>query len=176
MVFERMQVWRGGLLRLRIYMPFVLVAAALAAGGCGGGSSDARSAEPLPNSASSPRSQLIARADAICRRLNTKIAAHKPANLGLAEIARGAPRNAAFEKTALEELRKLTPPASMARDWRRMIAYRILLMEELVELGRYAKAKDARGIKTLTASKKRLHGKLFTTATHGGFKVCPQIG
>lgn len=155
-------------------MSLVLVAAALAAGGCGGGSSDARSAGPLPDG--SPRSQLIARADAICRRLNAQIKANKQSSLRLNEIARFAPRNAALEATALKELSKLTPPASIARDWHQVIAYRRTLMEELVKLGRYAKANNARAIHKLAASKKRVHQKLLATATRNGFKDCPQIG
>jgi hypothetical protein len=119
---------------------------------------------------------MVVRADAICRRLNTQIEANKQANLGVHEIARFAPRNAALEKAALKELSKLKPPASIARDWRQVIAYRRTLLEELVKLGRYAKANNTQAIHKLAASKKRAHQQLLTIATRDGFKDCPQIG
>lgn len=115
---------------------------------------------------------MVVRADAICRRLNTQIEANKQASLSATEIARFAPRNAALEKTALKELSKLKPPASIARDWRQVIAYRRTLMEELAKLGRYAKANNTQAIHKLSESKKRVHQKLLTIAKRDGFKDC----
>lgn len=189
MELERTQLLRDGSSCLRVCVSFVLVAAALAVGGCSGGASEtepsqllstshAGSTGPLPSGdpPSPSQARLIARADAICRQLNTEIIATKLANLSAREIARGVPRNAALEQRALTELSKLRPPASIARSWRQVIAYRTTLMEELVKLGRDAKANDAAGIQTLTASKKRVHGELSTTARRAGFKDCSQVG
>jgi hypothetical protein len=191
---ERTQVRYDGLSRLRVCVSFACVAAALVAGGCGeNSSSTARTgqssslnhagstgsiASSRPPSSGDPpsRSQLIARADVICGRLNTKFAAGKATGVGMREIARFAPPHAALEWTALAELSKLAPPPSIARDWRQMIAYRRTLAEELVELGQDAKANDAAAIKALTASKKRVHGELLTTATRAGFKDCSRVG
>lgn len=177
-------------------MSFVLVAAALAAGGCSGGTSETKSSQTSSNGsgqalsssharpAGSPpssaegspaRSQLIARADTICKRLDTKLAAISPANLSMREIARFAPPRAALEQAAVMELSKLAPPASIARDWQQLIAYRRTLMEELFELGRDAKANDAAGIRALSASKKLVHQKLLTVATRDGFKYCSAV-
>jgi hypothetical protein len=118
---------------------------------------------------------LIARADTICRGLDTKRAAVNPANLSMREIARFAPPRAALEQAAVTELSKLTPPASIARDWRQVIAYRTTLTKELFKLGSDAKVNDAPGIRALAASKKLVHQKLLTVATRDGFKYCSGV-
>jgi hypothetical protein len=169
---------------------FVLMAAVLAVGACGGGSGDPKSRQTLSlghaglagalhfgasgasGAAGLPQSPFIARADAICRGLDSRLAAVKPASLRVPEIARFAPPRAALEKTAVTELSRLTPPRSIARDWRLMITYRRTLAEELAKLGQNAKVGDARGIQALAVSKKRVHQKLFTVATREGFKYC----
>ena len=119
---------------------------------------------------------MIAGADAICGRLNAKFAAGKATSLRVREIARLAPSRAALERTTATELSKLTPPASIASDWRQIIAYRKTLAEELVKLGQDAKLNDAAGIRALAASKKRVHGQLLSTATRDGFKDCSRVG
>jgi hypothetical protein len=160
----------------------VLVAATLAAGGCGDGSSQTpasgatRSSGSLPSGGPLSRSELIARADAICLRLNNELAATAAKSVGMREIARVSPRHAALEQTAVMELSKLTPPASIARDWRQIVAYRQTLAEELALLGRYAKVKNARSVRALAVSKKHLHRQLTTVATRDGFKRCSRLG
>ncbi len=168
-------------------MSFLLVAVALAAGGCSSGvsetessqtlsSSHSRSDAPPPSKDDSPaRLQLIGMADTICKRLDTKLATVNPANLSAGEIARFAPPRAVLERTALAELSKLTPPASIARDWGQVIAYRRTLMEELFKLGRYAKIDDTSGIRALAVSKKRVHQQLLAVATRDGFKYCSGV-
>jgi len=162
----------------------LVAAAMLAAAGCGGSSTAAPSGsaasrteptESRTSNDSAARSRLIAKADAICRRLNRELAA-APSRLEARQIASSAPRNAALERRALAELGRLRPPASLARDWRQIIAYRRTLAEELAELGRYAKAGDVPAMKALGASKKRVHQKLSELATRDGFKDCSRVG
>jgi hypothetical protein len=153
----------------------------LAAAGCGGGSSgtgstNAGSTASIPSGDSPAERRLIATADAICGRFNTEIATTKPAGVGASELARSAPVNASLEQAALRELSKLTPPASLAGDWRRVIADRRTLAEELVKLGRYAKANNAAGIRALVVSKKAMHRELLKTATRAGFADCARVG
>jgi hypothetical protein len=121
-------------------------------------------------------SAFIARADAICRRLNAEIAKAKSKNTSLSEIARVAPSNAALEQAAVGELAGLTPPASIAREWRQIVAYRRTLAAELLTLGKDAKAKDSAGVQALAESKKSVHKKLSALGTKAGFKDCPQVG
>jgi hypothetical protein len=118
------------------------------------------------------RARLIARAEAICERFNAEIAAVAAKNTSVAEIERQVPRNAALELAALGELSKLTPPSTMAREWRAILGYRRALVGQLVELARAAKQSDARAISTLTAAKGREHELLLSAATHAGFRSC----
>jgi hypothetical protein len=150
------------------------LAVLLAAAGCGGSSKS-----EAPGSGSSVTSvataRLIATADAICERLDARLARTTPVHLDSRTIARSAPQNAALERAALTELGKLAPPASLADDWKQIIAYRRTLADELARLGRYAKANDTRAVKALAVSKKRVHEKLFALAARDGFRVCSQV-
>jgi hypothetical protein len=151
------------------------VAAVLASAGCAG-SSKSESTGSGSSSASAAIARLIATADAICQRLDARLASATPVHLDSRTIARSAPQNAALERAAVTELAKLGPPASLAEDWKQIIAYRRTLADELAALGRFAKANDTRAIKALAVTKKRVHEKLFVLAAHDGFRVCSQVG
>ena len=160
-------------------MLFLLGAIALA--GCGGSSSGAGSREGSSSASSTPgsslaRSAFIARADAICKRLNAEIAKVKPKSRSLPEIARVAPIHAAVEQAAVSELSQLTPPASIAREWQQLVSYRRALATELAKLGRDAKTMSSASIRALTASKLRVHKQLLAAGAQAGFKDCPQVG
>jgi hypothetical protein len=119
---------------------------------------------------------MIARAEAICTKLNAALASGPRVGVNPRKIAAAAPRNAALERTATEQLSHLRAPASIAADWRQIIAYRRLLAVELSRLARVAKAGDLSRIFALSASKKSLHGRLSALATRDGFKACARIG
>jgi hypothetical protein len=153
---------------MRPLVSFVLVAAVLLAG-CGAASSG-------PQGQSPAQAELIAKADAICRRLNVEIATTKPKHLGVHEIARLSPVRANLEQATVKDLSKLTPPASIADNWRQLIGYRRRLAEELAKLGRSAKAHDVAAIKALTSSKLRVHRQLLIVGRHSGFKACALVG
>ena len=157
----------------------LLIAAMLAVAGCGGSSKAQPSGsvtESRPTKESAGANGLIAKADAICRRLNVELAATASTGSEAHQLALSAPRHAALERHALAQLGKLAVPASLARDWRQILAYRQTLAEELVKLARYAKTNDTRAIQALGASKKRVHQKLTELATRDGFKDCSTIG
>jgi hypothetical protein len=90
------------------------------------------------------------------------------------EIARIDPHHAVLEQTATSELARLTPPPSLAHDWRLILAYRRRLANELATLARAAARKDATAIQALAASKKQLHLQLRRLATRDGFKECAE--
>jgi hypothetical protein len=170
----------------------VLTAAALA--GCGGASTEAGShADSTSTTTGTPTQQttnttaprparavtrvaLVRSADAICARLNARLAADKPVNKGLAEIARVSPVHAALELRAERQLARLTSPAPLAREWRTILAYRRTLAEELKSLGSAAAAKDRRTIQSLTASKLRVHRQLAALARRLDFGACAEVG
>jgi hypothetical protein len=165
-----------------------LGALALVVGGCGGSSATAGSSSTSVGTTSAQRSDpsrgggavagstQLAVAEAICNRVNTSIAASKPANASLPEIARIVPRNAAIERRAAAELTKLRPPASIARDWRLVLGYRRTLAAELGTLVSDARRQDLAAIKVLSAAKRRVHQELLATASRAGLKECGRAG
>ena len=92
-----------------------------------GVSADTLSGAPLAGGALSANG-LIAQADAICSRADREIAVVTPAGLDAREVASVAPADAVIEQTAVSELDRLNPPAQMAGDWRRIVAYRRTLL------------------------------------------------
>ncbi len=168
----------------RLCAVLALGAAVLAAAGCGGGgSSQTTASATTPGSTASATSSspedagLITKAEAICSRLNrTVTSAVVPGALDPRKIAAGAPRNAALERAAAEELSRLKAPATMAADWRKIVTYRLTLATELSELARAAQARRTVSITALAASKKRVHQQLSALAKRDGFKACARIG
>jgi hypothetical protein len=158
--------------------------------GCGGGASGSSASHGSASTTSvgastggstihgAPLSagELLIRADAICRRLNTELAATKGKGVSARQIVLSVPRNIALESGSLEELAKLVPPSSRVRGWRRLLAERTKLAEELTLLLKAAKRNDAAAMTTLITSKKRSHAALLKIATSLGFKDCSTVG
>jgi hypothetical protein len=180
---------------VKLRASILTVALALVAAGCGtsskttstassSASSHGSAAATHTTSASTPSSPTAAssdppftvKAEAICERLNDAIAAEKPTGGGVREIKRIVPRRVALESASVEELSRLTAPASVAGAWRRMLAYRRTLARELAELLSDARHNDLTAIRALTASKQRMHRRLAATAAAAGFKVCARVG
>lgn len=159
------------------------VGVALAAGGCGGSGGASRTAtaaaaeraETAPSRGNVPPPQFVARAEAICSRVN-KALEKAPANPAIVQVVRVGSHNAALERSAVAELGKLRPPASLARDWGRIVGYRRALAGELVKLARYAQTGDVRGLSAVAASKGRLHKELSQLATREGLNDCARVG
>jgi len=163
--------------------PLWLLVCLLVLAGCGGGAKKSSSnttgglataARPTAPDSSS-RGQLIARAEVICRQLNTALSTNAPASQTVAEIVRKGPARAALEQRAVRELRRLTPTASIAGAWRRVLGYRRTLANELAQLVGYARRNDLAGIKSLAVSKQHAHRALYQVATHAGFKACAVV-
>jgi hypothetical protein len=122
------------------------------------------------------KTQLIAKADTICKRLDKEIADASPVGLEPRKIAAVAPPHVAAERVALKELGMLKAPAAMAGDWRQIIAYRRTLAAELAKLGSAARAGDLTTIIALAGSKLHEHKLLSALATRDGFKDCSKVG
>jgi hypothetical protein len=86
----------------------LLLVGAMSIGGCGGSSHT----KPLT------RAELIARADAICRRILTEVDWPKAKAQTLRSVV---DRLAALEEQAANELEQLTPPASMYDEYRTIV-------------------------------------------------------
>jgi hypothetical protein len=165
----------------------LLLIGAFAIAGCGGSSSatpgaatqssasasTASTASSAPSAASAP---FVAQAEAVCRRVNAEIVALDAKAGTAAEVKRVVPPTIAIERKGIAALGKLDPPASLARDWRRMLDDRRKLAVMLGGLLDAAKKNDGTSIKPLAASKKRVHVSLTKTATANGFKDCAKVG
>ncbi len=161
----------------------LLIAGTPSFAGCGGSSTAASKSVSTNSPASSPapasslsRQAFVTKADAICQRLDARIARVKAKSASLREIERIAPPHTALEQAAASELGTLSPPAAIAREWRASVTYRRMLAEELLTLVQAAKANDSARIKALAASKLSVHKKLLAAGTHAGFKYCSQVG
>lgn len=164
-------------------MVLVLLAVALPIGGCGGGSSagsaaqaDAHGGTAAKPSAGSGEARFIVKADAVCGRINKKIEAIKAKSASPGEVKRIIPLTLSIEQHGLVALEQLEPPASLARDWRRMLGYRQTLARELAQLLELARKNDGTSLKPLSASKKRVHNALAKAAAADGFRACAKIG
>jgi hypothetical protein len=153
---------------------------ALVACGAAGTTTSSKTAKPArapasgaPDPSSSP---FLARADTICARINAEIVALKANSASSAEVKRVVPPTISIERKGIAALEKLSPPASLAQDWQRMLGYRRTLARELGELLDAAIRNDGTSVAPLAASKRRVHASLSQTATADGFKDCAKVG
>jgi hypothetical protein len=178
--------------RRRALVLLFLAVLALSIAGCGGGSSTAAPAgssasgsgtaaanvrrTPSSSDPALSKSQLVARADTICKRLNAEIVARETPGASVQEVIRVVPGNASLEQEALKQLAKLSAPASLSRDWQQILAGRRTLATQLLALVQDAKHDDVRAMQALSAQKKRVHGTLRAVATRDGFRDCSEVG
>jgi hypothetical protein len=167
---------------------FALAAVALSAAGCGGGSSTAATGNVAASSPSAAtgknaqasgalsKPQLVAQADAVCKRLNTELARVQAKSETAQEALRVVPRNIALERRALAELNGLRPAPSLAKGWAQIIADRKVLVDELAKLLDDASKGDKAGIRKLAQSKQLAHTTLNQAAKAQGFKDCGVLG
>jgi hypothetical protein len=111
--------------------------------------------------------------DGICQRVLTKLSS-KPVQTAQ-DAARLEPQNAAYEQTALGELSKLTPPASLTNDWKQILASIQTTAHNTAKLGEYAKANDVQGMRRLLITTGNGSEHTVAKAKHDGFKVCERI-
>lgn len=148
-----------------------LAATVLAVSSCGGSTGSSRHLT---------RAELIARADVICRRLNTKIAATDAGGEGggLGQLLLSL---AAYEQAVAVELRTLTPPASMADGWGQMVGGAQTLAGATAKLGEYEQAhnnelfKPSPTIRGASTAVREGTRRMTAAAQREGFKDCAQI-
>jgi hypothetical protein len=148
----------------------LLVLAAVVIAGCGSG-----------QGASSSQSKLIAQADPICASASAK-RAEANAKLGVVSslssptvlkvIAETAPSVSAYENEAVAKLRRLSAPASIAKDWQTMLSGLQQLADATQQLGVYAKHKQAAAAEKLIAKSKNTRSQLLAIASRDGFANC----
>jgi hypothetical protein len=160
--------------------------AALLIVGCGGGESNAkpaRASSPSPPTSSSAqvargrlsKKELVAQADAICKRVNTEILVPKSQSPSRQESEQTVGHNLAVERTALGSLSGLHPAKSVEHRWRRILSDRRMLAAELVEYLSDLRRNDQRAIQALGLSKTLAHSTLKGDATRFGLKDCAVV-
>lgn len=138
------------------------VIATVALTGCG-------STKPLT------RAQLVSDANTLCSHVQAKMKATGAAKTPQ-EVAEVAKKLASFEQQQLEAMRKLTPPASMASDWKQMIEGAEEITEDAgtlsadIQLKKHNAADEA--MKQFGATEKRL----APIVQRDGFTSCAQLG
>lgn len=143
-------------------------AAVLVVLGCGGSSTPTSSTSPSTSSTLSTstvsRADLIAKADSICRRVNAGRSHARPRRrLTPSQVV-------AYEREEYNEFAKLTAPASMSADWRRIVAdTRELagLLAKFVGLNGPAQQRLLRALG-------KVNGDMIATAKRDGFNDCAQ--
>lgn len=132
----------------------------LAGGGCGG------SPKPLT------RAQLLARADVICQRVSKKLSSVTiKAQKDLIHVL---PQIAGYEQQSLADLSKLVPPASLANDWKAIVADAQTIADDTAKLAESAKAKDLKTEHALLAEIGKVQQHAASIAKRDGFKQCSQ--
>jgi hypothetical protein len=147
--------------RNRRVVALALTATTLLASGCGGSSGSSR---PLT------RAELVAKANAICTRVNARLTSSLVRNPQ--ELTRIAPRMVSFEQTALTELTHLNPPASLADDWQQIVAGAETLVEDTAWYSEDARTNNLKGMHDLLASAEKIQRRIRATATRDGFNDC----
>jgi hypothetical protein len=156
-----------------------LAATTLAASGCGGTTKSSSQAAPPAQAESHTqtgpltRTELIAKADAICSRVNAQLAS--TAIRSTHDYARLLPQVAAYEQTELAELGKLTPPASMASDWQQILASTRTLAGDTAKIAEYAKSNNLKAARALLTTATTAQQQMLATAKRNGFKDCSRL-
>jgi hypothetical protein len=155
--------------RLLLLLP--LVVALLS--GCGGSEASSGS------TGSSARAQLIAKADPICeatikRRLEEekRLSAASTSGPPLKALASSAPGLAASQSRAVSQLRELSPPATLAKDWQSMLAALQQLATDTARIGAYAKEKNVKALEKVVRTGGGTRRRLASIATRDGLAPC----
>ncbi len=174
-----------------------LTTIALVASGCGGSSkkttsqteasNQAASSTQTTTSASTPTStsttsapatppltqaQLIAMADPICKRANAKRSAVTLTTVS--SYSRLLPL-AAYERTELAELRRLTPPNSIAHDWSLILGDTKTITEATAKLGASPTSGRVVGIHELFLEAANAERQMLVITKRDGFKDCAKF-
>ena len=116
------------------------------------------------------RAELIAKADEICFGINAKVNSTKLGSLE--EAARQMPILAAYKETAVVEMSRLVPPASMEAAWKQIVASARALAHDTAKLGEYARENRSREIPQVFAAAGKTNAQMTTVARRNGFKDC----
>jgi DICT domain-containing protein len=119
------------------------------------------------------RSQLAAKAEPICAHIQEKLGAVFSAK-SPQSVSHAAAEFAAYDRQATAELAKLSPPGSMASDWKAIVTGYEVAGSAVAKLGQDAiPTKDKPGSGDVTAFTDAQHNRTVT-AQRNGFNHCAQ--
>jgi hypothetical protein len=130
--------------------------------GCG-------SAKPLS------RAQLVDRTDALCTRVQKKMKTVGPAD-GAQGLARVARKLASFEQQELESMRMLTPPTSLASDWKALIEGVEEISESAATLSTDVRFKQNKHAIEALKQIGQVERRVSVIVKRDGFKNCEGLG
>jgi hypothetical protein len=159
-------------------------ATTLVAAGCGNSTSTTTSTTTASTSSEQPsslasnttqtspltRTELIAKADAICQRISTRRNLLKFGRS--ASLAVILPQLAAYQQALATELSKLTPPTSMTGTWTQILADARTLASSTAELNQYAQTNNAKAGRPLPAIFAHARLELRATSKSVGLTAC----
>lgn len=175
--------------RMRI-ITVATMAAALAVSGCGSGGSGKAAANSntvkevsatvtgtTSSSAPSPttlgRGEFVAKANAICKRVNTYLGA---VNIRTrAEYGTVLPELATHERVAFAELGKLAPPASLATAWKQLVTGGQALADDTTRLGEIIASHKSSASRALVDSANEIQKSMHGAARRAGVVQCAQF-
>lgn len=122
------------------------------------------------------RAQLIAKADAICKRVTTRLQASGANHANTpAQLERLAKSLATYEQSAFDELGALVPPAALEADWKRFVAGAQTLAESTTKLSQDLATKARAKIQALITSAEATQKQMVAIAKRDGMKACEQV-
>lgn len=120
------------------------------------------------------RAQLASHANALCIQLQNKIKQVGPARTtqGLAHLAH---KLAGFEQQQLEAMHKLTPPASMASDWKQMLQGAEEIAEAAGTLSTDVQLKKQKAADEALKQVGKVEQRIKPIAKKDGFTSCEEL-
>jgi len=172
----------------RSHLAAFALAAPLLIGGCGGSKSSDKSKSTaqtpstaqtqLPGPSAPPgkplsRSVLIAKADAICARVNARRSSIKLRSIQ--DYTTQLPPLAAYERASATELSRLAPPASIAKDWNRLVTDTRTIAAETLKISEYADAQSRVRGDTAFLAVNSAQRQMASIASRVGLRECGQV-
>lgn len=149
-----MPISKRAVARLSVALAAVVVA------GCGG-------------SSTLSRADFVKQANAVCKRVNTKITSAGQAT-SAADVVRIGPAVVAAERKGLVDLRKLKPPKSLQADWTKILADLNLLTDNANKLVTAARKNDSAGAQQAANDSTQRQAEIDKLAGRDGLTNCAQ--
>jgi hypothetical protein len=116
------------------------------------------------------RTVLTTNANAICKRAHTQLMGLATGNTQNVEQIYS--KAATYERTALTELQKLSPPTELAKDWKQIVSAVGTLADDSTKYAEYASTKNLSKSRELAEAYGTVKRPAVAVATHDGLTGC----